>query len=55
MKKTNIIFLLLICFLMGPSCTNLDEEVFDTLTTDSYYQDKNSIIAALVRPYEHGH
>ena len=41
--------------LAAPSCTNLEEEVFDTLTTDIYYQDKNSIMAALVRPYEHGH
>ena len=37
------------------SCTDLNEEVFDTLTSDSYYQDKNSVIAAVTRPYEHGH
>lgn len=37
------------------ACTNLDEEVFDTLTSDTYYQDKNSVIAAVTRPYEHGH
>lgn len=36
-------------------CTNLDEEVFDTLTSDTYYKDKNSVIAAVTRPYEHGH
>lgn len=53
MKK--IIYLLLVIILVAPSCTNLDEEVFDTLTADRYYQDKNSVIAALVRPYEHGH
>jgi starch-binding outer membrane protein, SusD/RagB family len=37
------------------SCTNLNEEVFDTLTSDRYYQDKNSVIAAVTRPMEHGH
>ncbi len=47
--------LLLLALFVSPSCTNLDEEVFDTLTTDIYYQDKNSVIAALLRPYEHGH
>jgi len=55
MNKKKLIYLLLVFILAAPSCTNLDEEVFDTLTADSYYQDKNSIIAALVRPYEHGH
>lgn len=55
MNKFKIIGLLLVIVFAVPSCTNLDEEVFDTLTTDIYYQDKNSIIAALVRPYEHGH
>lgn len=55
MNKIKIFYFLLLFALVMPSCTNLDEEVFDTLTTDIYYQDKNSIIAALVRPYEHGH
>lgn len=55
MNKIKIFYFLLLFALVIPSCTNLDEEVFDTLTTDIYYQDKNSIIAALVRPYEHGH
>lgn len=55
MNKKKLLYLLLVFILAAPSCTNLDEEVFDTLTTDIYYQDKNSIIAALVRPYEHGH
>ncbi|WP_430972305.1 RagB/SusD family nutrient uptake outer membrane protein [Sunxiuqinia rutila] len=55
MNTKKILYLLLILFLAAPSCTNLEEEVFDTLTTDIYYQDKNSIMAALVRPYEHGH
>ncbi len=55
MNKKKLLYLLTFFILAAPACTNLDEEVFDTLTTDKYYQDKNSIIAALVRPYEHGH
>jgi hypothetical protein len=46
---------LLFTLVVGPSCTKLEEEAFNVLPADSYYQDKNSIIAALVRPYEHGH
>ena len=37
------------------ACTKLDEEPFDVLTSDSYYKDKNTIIAAVTRPYEHAH
>ncbi|MDJ1471688.1 RagB/SusD family nutrient uptake outer membrane protein [Xanthocytophaga flava] len=55
MHKRILLCVFLLLAGAAPSCTNLDEEVFDTLTTDIYYQDKNSVIAALVRPYEHGH
>jgi hypothetical protein len=37
------------------SCTNLDEEIFSQIATENYYQDKNSIEAAFLRPFEHGH
>lgn len=37
------------------SCTKLGEEPFSDLTADTYYQDKNTLIAAIVRPYEHAH
>lgn len=37
------------------SCTDLEEEVFDELASSTYYQDKNSIIAAITRVYEHAH
>lgn len=47
--------LLLLSIFSAASCTNLDEEPFSDLAGDTYYQDKNSVIAALVRPYEHGH
>ena len=47
--------LLLLSIFSATSCTNLDEEPFDVLPADKYYQDKKSVIAAVVRPYEHGH
>ncbi len=37
------------------SCTNLDEEIYSDIASDNYYQDKNSVEAALVRPFEHAH
>ena len=40
---------------VAPACTNLEEEPFDVLLSENYYQDKASIIAAVTRPYEHGH
>lgn len=55
MNKLRLLNIFLPAVFVVASCTNLDEEVFDTLTSDSYYQDKNSIIAAVTRPYEHGH
>lgn len=53
MRKYKLLLILLCVCAVG--CTNLDEEVFDTLTSDTYYKDKNSVIAAVTRPYEHGH
>ena len=40
---------------MFVSCTNVDEEMYSDLAEGNYYQDKNSIIAALIRPFEHAH
>lgn len=47
--------LLLLSIFSVTSCTNLDEEPFSILDGNTYFQDKNSVIAAVVRPYEHGH
>ena len=55
MKRKNLLYTILLLAIIGTSCTKLVEEPYSTLTSDIYYQDKNSIIAAIVRPYEHGH
>lgn len=54
MNKRIIAALMGLAFAL-PSCTKLDEEAFDILPAGTYYQDKNSVIAAITRPYEHGH
>lgn len=55
MTKRILKYILMVSGTIVLSCTNLDEEAFDVLPADVYYQDKNSVIAAVVRPYEHGH
>lgn len=55
MKKLKGLYILLAGGLLFSSCTKLEEEAFDILPSDNYFQDKNSIIAAVVRPYEHAH
>lgn len=34
-------------------CTKLDENLYDTISSDSFYQNKNEIISAVLRPYTH--
>lgn len=36
------------------ACTNLDEDIYSQIVTENYYQDKEDVIAAVVRPFEHG-
>lgn len=55
MNKLKYFFLSMAFLVVVPACTNLDEEPFDVLLSENYYQDRNSIIAAVTRPYEHGH
>lgn len=54
MKKNIYISLLLGCISLS-SCTDLTEEIYSSLAADNYYTDKNSVEAAVLRPYEHGH
>ena len=54
-NKIQIFFYVTIGILFFSACTNLDEKVYSDVTTDNYYQDKDAIIAALVRPFEHAH
>ena len=55
MNKDKSLFASLLLLAVAPACTDLEEEAFDVLPAGNYYQDQNSIIAAVTRPYEHGH
>jgi len=35
------------------ACTNLDEKVYDELVTDNYYNNKEQVLSAVLRPYTH--
>jgi hypothetical protein len=35
------------------ACTNLDENIYDQLVTDNFYNNKNEVISAVLRPYTH--
>lgn len=53
--KHQLSSVMLLSILSVTACTNLDEKPFSVMDGNTYYQDKNSVIAAVVRPYEHGH
>ncbi|MFD3002379.1 RagB/SusD family nutrient uptake outer membrane protein [Pontibacter toksunensis] len=55
MNKYKILFASLLLLAVAPACTDLEEEAFDVLPAGNYYQDRNSVIAAVTRPYEHAH
>lgn len=48
-----IVLALICCITTG--CTNLDEKVYDILTTDTFYQTKDNVIQGFVRPFEHAY
>lgn len=50
-----IVMVLLSVVVLLPSCTDLTEESFSFLTKDTYFTDKSSVEAAVLRPYEHAH
>ena len=35
------------------SCTDLSEKVYDQLITDNFYNNKNEVVSAVLRPYTH--
>ncbi|WP_161888619.1 RagB/SusD family nutrient uptake outer membrane protein [Pontibacter russatus] len=55
MNKYKSLFASLLLLAAAPACTDLEEEAFDILPAGNYYQDENSIVAAVTRPYEHAH
>ena len=54
MKTGKYICLCAALLLLGAAaCTNLDEKVYSSVMSENYYQNKDDIIRAVFRPFEH--
>ena len=54
MKNKSIIYTALILFTgLGSACTNLDEKAYDSIPADQFYNNKNEVLSAVLRPYTH--
>lgn len=51
--KKIILSVLLVLPVLFNACTNLDEKIYSQLITDNYYNNKNEVISAVLRPYTH--
>ncbi|MGN8058506.1 RagB/SusD family nutrient uptake outer membrane protein [Pedobacter sp. 22163] len=51
--KKIILSVLLVSPVLFNACTNLDEKIYSQLITDNYYNNKNEVISAVLRPYTH--
>ncbi|RYF20524.1 MAG: RagB/SusD family nutrient uptake outer membrane protein, partial [Flavobacteriales bacterium] len=50
--------IILTCLISAPvflmnGCTKLEEKVYDQLITDNFYNNKNEVLSAVLRPYTH--
>lgn len=53
MKSFKKISVYLIAFICLSGCTNLDEKIYDTLLTENFYNNRNEVLSAVLRPYTH--
>lgn len=54
MKNKSIIYSLLAGVLcLTNACTKLDENAYDSLLTDNFYNNKTEVLSAVLRPYTH--
>lgn len=44
-----------LCAIALTGCTNLDETLYDQVGTQNYYNTKNDVIRAVLRPFEHAY
>jgi hypothetical protein len=52
-KKAFKIAALVLPLFATTACTDLDENIYDQLVTDNFYNNKNEVISAVLRPYTH--
>ena len=48
-------FVVVISIFWTSACTDLTETVYDQIVSDNYYQNKEDVIRAYLRPFEHGY
>lgn len=54
MKNKSIIYCLFAAILLSANgCTKLDENAYDQLLTDDFYNNKTEVLSAVLRPYTH--
>lgn len=51
--KKIMLLVLLVTPVLFNACTNLDEKIYSQLITDNYYNNKNEVLSAVLRPYTH--
>ncbi|MDR2533582.1 MAG: RagB/SusD family nutrient uptake outer membrane protein [Tannerellaceae bacterium] len=54
-KHIKAILLFTIIIAAATSCTNLDENVYDKITSETFYQTKENVYQGFVRPFEHAY
>lgn len=52
-KNKILHFFILVLTLLGLSCTDLTETLYDQVATDNYYNTKDDVVRAAFRPFEH--
>ncbi len=57
MKTIKLIKYTLFAIFIGGliSCTDLSERLYDNIASENYYNTKDDVIRAVVRPYEHAY
>lgn len=55
MKLYKFAIALAIGALSATSCTNLEENLYDQVGSENYYNTRNDVIRAVFRPFEHGY
>jgi starch-binding outer membrane protein, SusD/RagB family len=53
LKKLATYTILASTLFVADGCTKLDENIYDQLITDVFYNNKNEVISAVLRPYTH--
>jgi hypothetical protein len=53
MKARSIYIALAIVMCLGSACTKLDENAYDVYPSENFYNSKNEVLSAVLRPYTH--